>query len=63
MKNIRIFYPETFLIVVVKFSVHLNRRVYIMSFFLCMCVCVCVVCVCVCHLVSFEPSGRYLEKS
>ena len=30
MKNIRIFYPIIFIFLVVKFSVYLNRRVFVM---------------------------------
>ena len=33
MKNIRIFYLEIFPFLVVKFSIYLNRRVFIMTFF------------------------------
>ena len=31
MKNIRIFYLKIFFVLVVKFSVYLNRRVFVMS--------------------------------
>ena len=31
MKNIRIFYPKIFIFVVVKFSVCLNRHVFVMA--------------------------------
>ena len=31
MKNIRIFLPENFSFLVVKFSVYLNRRVFVMA--------------------------------
>ena len=33
MKNIRIFYPKNYQFLVVKFSVYLNRRVFVMSAF------------------------------
>ena len=32
MKNIRLFYLKIFIFFVVKFSVYLNRRVFVMSF-------------------------------
>ena len=31
MKNIRIFYLKSFLFLVVKFSIYLNRRVFVMK--------------------------------
>ena len=31
MKNIRVFYLKIFLFLVVKFSIYLNRRVFVMS--------------------------------
>ena len=35
MKNIRIFYLKIFKFLVVKFSIYLNRRVFIMSCYIC----------------------------
>ena len=32
MKNVRIFYLKIFLFLVVKFSIYLNRRVFVMIF-------------------------------
>ena len=37
MKNIRIFYPKNCHILVVKFSVYLNRRVFVMVLFVLLC--------------------------
>ena len=33
MKNIRFFLPENFHFLVVKFSIYLNRRVFVLSYF------------------------------
>ena len=35
MKNIRTFLSENFLFLVVKFSVYLNRRVFVMRYTIC----------------------------
>ena len=37
MKNIRIFHLKIFIFLVVNFSVYLNRRVFVMKYFLSLC--------------------------